>query len=229
MKSLINNSARTWLLALLTTVATYSSKAQFVTWVIHTDLPVTQIANSAYKIGWLEMYSSKLKEIKENRDNTLRYLGIIEEVQRKVFNTLSNVSGAVKDGKTMIAITKKVPIIFENLQKSVELAAGKPYMLVLVKDIYQVFYLRILKLTDYLKEVVLSNDEKILIDPVRRHRFVTDVYNELNVLQQMSKSICNQYELHNLQDAIDSVVPLSTFYNIDRMVINDILTRIKLF
>ncbi len=203
--------------------------AQFVTWVFHTDLPFTQIENTAYKVAWNHTYANKLNDIKNDREKTLAYLTVVEEVQRKIFNTLSNVSSAVKDGKTMVTITKKIPAIFDNLQKSVQLAAGKPYMLPLVEDIYQVFYMRILNLSNYLKDVVLSSDEKILIDPVRRQQFVYNVYNEISILHQLSQSILNQYQLHNLQDAIDKIIPASTFYNMDKTLVRDIIRKIKLF
>jgi hypothetical protein len=202
---------------------------QFVTWAFHTDLPFTQIENTTYKVAWNHTYANKLNDIKNDREKTLAYLTVVEEVQRKIFSTLSHVSGAVKDGKTMVTITKKIPGIFDNLQKSVRLAAGKPYMLPLVEDIYQVFYMRILNLSNYLKDVVLSSDEKILIDPVRRHQFVYDVYNEISILHQLSQSILNQYQIHNLQDAIDKIIPASTFYNIDKMLVQDIIRKIKLF
>ncbi|HEX7754274.1 MAG TPA: hypothetical protein VF421_02935 [Niabella sp.] len=207
----------------------YKSSAQFVTWVFHTDLPFTQLENTAFKVAWNNMYSGKLNDIKNDREKTLASLMVVEEVQRNIFKTLSNVDDAVKDGKTMIAIGKKIPLIYSNLQKSAGLAVGKPYMITIVGDMYRTFYERILKLTDYLYTFVLSSDEKILIDPVRRHQFVYEIYSELSVLYQLSNSIVNQYQLHNLQDAIDKIVPLSTFYNVDKMLVNDVIRKIKLF
>lgn len=201
--------------------------AQFVTWAFHTDLPFTQLENTAFKCGWNYTYANKLKEIKENREKTLAYLTFVEEVQRKIYNTLSNVDGAVKDGKTMWALSKKVPEILKNLEKSVELAAGKPYLLTITGDMYNVFYQRCVNLTTYLQEVILKSGDKILIDPVRRHKLVYDVYSEINVLYQLSKSILDQYRLKILQDAVDKVIPVSTFYNVDKMIVQDILRKIK--
>jgi hypothetical protein len=210
-------------------LSTTKSYGQFVTWVFHTDLPFTQIENTAYKVAWNHTYANKLNDIKNDREKTLASLMVVEEVQRKIFRTLSNVDDAVKDGKTMVAIGKKIPLIYTNLQKSAGLAVGKPYMLTIVGDMYRTFYERILKLSDYLYTFVLSSDEKILIDPVRRHQFVYEVYSEISVLQQLSQSIVNQYQLHNFQDAIDKIVPLSTFYNVDKMLVNDVIRKIKLF
>lgn len=228
-KSLNSNRIRlhNWILPIALCLLPFYSSAQFVTWAFHTDLPVTQIENTAYKVAWNNKYANKLNDIKNLREKTLASLTIVEEVQRKIFNTLTNVDGAIKDGKTMITIGKKIPVIFKNLEKSAGLAVGKPYLLTITGDMYNVFYQRVLRLSAYLKEVVLKSDEKLLIDPVRRHRFVYDVYCEINVLQQLSQSICNQYELHNLQDAIDKIVPMSTFYNVDKMIVNDILRKIK--
>lgn len=204
-----------------------SSNAQFVTWAFHTDLPFTQTENTALKSAWNYKYADKLNEIKKNREKTLEYLVFIEEVQRKIFNTLSNVDGALKDGKTMLAVSKKIPQIFVNLEKSVELAAGKPYLLTITGNMYQVFYQRCLNLSAFLKDVVLRSDEKLLIDPVRRHQFVYEVYSEINVLQQLNLSILNQYKMKTLQDAVDKVIPVSTFYNVDKIIVQDILRKVK--
>lgn len=201
--------------------------AQFVTWVLHTDLPVTQSENTAFKCGWNNSYANKLKEIKAHREKTLEYLVFIEDVQRKIYNTLSNVDGAVRDGKTMWVLSKKVPEILKNLEKSIELAAGKPYLLTITGDMYTVFYRRCMNLTNYLQDVILKSDEQILIDPVRRHKLVYDVYCEISVLYQLSKSILDQYRLKTLQDAVDKMAPVSTLYNVDKMIVQDILRKIK--
>lgn len=201
--------------------------SQFVTWAFHTDLPFTQTKNSVFKCSWNYAYADKLKEVKENREKTLEYLVFVEEVQQKIFNTLTNVDGAIKDGKTLWALRKKMPEIFTNLEKSVQLAAGKPHLLTITYDMYNIFYQRCLNLTTYLKEVILKSDEQLLIDPVRRHKLVYDVYSEVNVLYHLSKSILDQYRLKTLQDAIDKVIPVSTFYNVDKMMVQDILRKMK--
>ena len=222
----MENGKQIVMIIMLLTISFFGN-AQFVTWAFHTDLPFTQLENTAFKCGWNYTYANKLKEIKKNREKTLEYLVFVEEVQRKIYNTLSNVDGAVKDSKTIWTLSKKIPEILKNLEKSVELAVGKPYLLTITGDMYNIFYQRCLNLTNYLQNVILKSDEKILIDPVRRHKLVYDVYCEINVLFQLSKSILDQYPLKTLQDAVDKIIPVSTFYNVDKMIVQDILRKVK--
>jgi hypothetical protein len=72
--------------------------------VIHNDLIATNTSNTIYKVGMHKLYDSKLNEIKNRREKTLQYATTIEEVQRKIFGSLTNVEGAIRNGKTMIYI-----------------------------------------------------------------------------------------------------------------------------
>jgi hypothetical protein len=195
--------------------------------VIHNDLIETQTKNSAYKIAWNELYGQKLDAIKKDREKTSSFLGIIQEIQEKILNTLSNVDDAIKNSKALFYISKKVPLIFTNLQKSMVAAVGKPYSAVFVSEQIPIFTVRISNIINYLKQQVLSSDEQILIDQAARDRFVRNVYDEINVLYQLSNSIYRAIESANFQDAVNKIIPYQTYINIDRMIIRNILFRFK--
>src|SRR3954471_22834995 len=82
-------------------------KAQRV--VVHTDLIPRMQANTEYKIMMNKRYEDKLNQVKEDRENTLAYGTTIEQVQRRVFNSLTNVDDALRNGKTVLYISKKIP------------------------------------------------------------------------------------------------------------------------
>ncbi len=195
--------------------------------VIHNDLMATQGRNSSYKIAWNELYGQKLDAIQKDREKTSSCLGIINQVQEKILKSLSNVDDAIKNGKTLIYISKKIPVIFSNLQKSVKAAAGKPYALVLVTQQVPIFTARLTQLTNYLHQQLLANDETILIDQATRDRLVRTVYDEINVLYQLSNSMYSTIEAANFQDAANKIVPFQTYINIDHAIIQDILFRFK--
>jgi hypothetical protein len=201
------------------------TKAQ--SFVIHDDLIATQGNNSSYKIAWNELYGQKLDAIKKDRERTTYCLGIIQQVQEKILKSLSNVDDAIKNGKALFYISKKIPLIFTNLQKSVVAAAGKPYSLVLVGNQIPIFTVRLTNLTNYLNQQVLGSDERILMDQAARDRFVRTVYDEINVLYQLSSSMYRTIESANFQDAVNKIVPFQTYINIDKVIIQDILFRFK--
>jgi hypothetical protein len=201
------------------------TKAQ--SFVIHNDLIATQLTNSSYKIAWNELYGQKLDAIKNHREQTASCLGVIQQVQEKIFQSLSNVDDAIKNGKALFYISKKIPLIFTNLQKSVVAAVGKPYSLVLVSNQIPIFTVRLTNLTSYLNQQVLGTDENILMDQAARDRFVRNVYDEINVLYQLSNSMYRTIESANFQDAVNKIVPFQTYINIDNAIIQDILFRFK--
>jgi hypothetical protein len=201
------------------------TKAQ--SFVIHNDLIATQGTNSSYKIAWNELYGQKLDAIKKDRERTTSCLGIIQQVQEKILKSLSNVDDAIKNGKALFYISKKIPLIFTNLQKSVVAAVGKPYSLVLVGNQIPIFTVRLTNLTNYLNQQVLGSDASILMDQASRDRFVRNVYDEINVLYQLSSSMYRTIESANFQDAVNKIVPFQTYINIDKVIIQDILFRFK--
>lgn len=201
--------------------------AKTQSFVVHNDLIATQTKNSAYKIAWNELYGQKLDAIKKDRERTTSYLGIIQQVQEKILKNLSNVDAAIKNGKALFYIAKKIPLIFANLQKSVVAAVGKPYSLALVGNQIPIFTVRLTNLTNYLNQQVLGSDESILMDQAARDRFVRTVYDEINVLYQLSNSMYRTIESANFQDAVNKIVPFQTYINIDKVIIQDILFRFK--
>lgn len=198
-------------------------------YVIHKDLLGIQARNTAYKNLWNSNYANKLDEIKSDREKVASYLTVIEAVQNKIYSSLVNVDDAIKNGKTLGYISKKIPLIFNNLSEAAKLAIGKPYLLIMVQNQSQVFIARITNLSNYLRDIVLSQDEQILIDQAKRDRFVYEVYQEINVLYHLSQSIVDQFKMHNLSDAINEVVPYKLFINVDKIIVNGILTKLKFF
>lgn len=196
--------------------------------VVHTDLIPTMQSNSEYKILMNKTYENKLNTIKDHREKTLGYVTTIEQVQQKTFNSLTNADAALKNGKTLIYISKKIPQIFKNLAEASQLAAGKPFLATIAADQAQVITGRVVKLQSYLSDFVLKDDPKALINPTERAKFVYEVYQNLLIIHSMSNALVNSFKLYNLQDAVNKVVPYQTFKNVDKILVDDIIKKVKL-
>lgn len=207
-------------------MAATATKAQRT--VLHTDLIPTLQANSEYKILMNKTYENKLNAIKEHREKTLSYVTTIEEVQRKTFNSLTNADAALKNGKTLIYISKKIPQIFNNLAEASQLAAGKPLLATIAADQAEVITARVVKLQSYLNDFVLKDDPKALINPTERTKFVYEVYQNILIIHSMSNALVNSFKLYNIQDAVNKVVPYQTYKNVDKILISDIVKKVKL-
>jgi hypothetical protein len=214
------------LLLLLAMYTLTDAKAQTV--VVHTDLISQMQVNADYKIGMHKIYQTKLDQVKDRREKTLAYATVIEEVQNSVFNSLTNVDAAIRNGKTLIYISKKIPKIFDNLAEASQLAMGKPFLMTIAKDQAQVITERVIRLQDYLNNYVLKDDSKILINPTDRAKFVHEVYQNIQIIEAMSSSLVRTFKVYNLQDAVNKIVPFQMYMNVDKILIQDIVKKVKL-
>ena len=196
-------------------------------YVVHTDLIPQTFVNSAFKIGSNELYVNKLNDVKNDRTNTSTYAATIEEAQNLIFNSLTNVDDAIKNGRTVYYITQKIPSIFTNLQTATSLAIGKPYLATIAAQSAQVFAVRLSNLSAYLQNFVLSNDESTLINQADRDKFVHKIYEEVNILYALSESLVYDFTLYNLQDAINKIVPYKSYINMDKTIVTGIIIRFK--
>lgn len=213
------------ILLLIYSGAVYAIHAQQV--VIHPDLIAQQSRNTAYKMLWSARYNNTLQNIREHRTSTLASMTGVEQIQQKIFNSLTQVQQGLQDGKTIWYISKKIPHIFSLFEEAATLAAKKPYLLPMVSREAQLCYRRILNLTQYLQEVLLTADEAVLMDPAARGKFVHQVYEEVRVMEALGQHLVFTLQANDLQDAIQQVVPYRDYIQMDRAIIDGIIRQWK--
>jgi hypothetical protein len=196
--------------------------------VVHTDLIRRMQANTEYKVLMNKAYEDKLDKVKEARTKTLAYATTIEQVQQKVFNSLTNVDEATRNGKTILHISKKIFRIFDNLAEASKLAAGEPFLTTIAVDQARVITERVVNLQSYLSDFVLRDDARALISPTDRAKFVYEVYQNIQIIESMSSALIRTFKMYNLQDAVDKTVPFQTYINVDKILIQDIVNKVKL-
>lgn len=195
--------------------------------VIHPDLIAQQGRNTAYKMFWAERYNNTLENIKDHRSGTLGSMAAVEQIQQKIFKSLTLVEQGLKDGKTVWYIARKIPRIFSLYEEAAKLAVKKPYLLTMVSREAELCYQRMLKLTQYLQEALLTSDESVLMDPVTRAKLVHQVYEEVRVMEALGQHLVFTLQAHTLQDAIQQVIPYKDYIQMDRAIIEGILRQWK--
>lgn len=204
-----------------------SAKAQDYEVVLHKDLLKEAMVNTGYKVARNELYIDKLRQIQDRRDRITTYSAGIEEVQRQIFNSLSNVDNAIKNSVALYNVSVRIPKIFQNLATAAKLAAGKPYLVTIAANTAQIFTGRIIQLQDYLEQFVLSADEKTLLDPIQRTRFVLEVSTDINILYNLSEQLVSNFKLYNLNDAVNKIVPYKMYINMDARILTDMRNQFK--
>jgi hypothetical protein len=202
-----------------------SSHAQQI--VVHTDLPIQQIKNTAAKNLWLGMQRERLEEVRSHREKVLAALGTIERIQAQVYSTLTQVQSAVSDGATVRHIVRRIPKVVQTMGEAARLAVDRPELLPLVVREADLCQMRLVRLAAYLNETLLSNNEAVLMDPARRGELVRRVYDEVRVTEALAESMVQKLRMSRFQDVVQSVVPYRDYIQMDKQIIDGILRRWK--
>jgi hypothetical protein len=195
--------------------------------VVHTDLPVQQIKNTAAKNLWLGMHTERLDEVRSHRQKVLAALGTIERIQEQVYSALTQVQSAVSDGATVRHIARRIPTVVQTMGEAARLAVDRPELLPLVVREADLCQMRLIRLAAYLNETLLSNNEDVLMDPARRGELVRRVYDEVRVTEALAESMVQKLRMSRFQDVVQSVVPYRDYIQMDKQIIDGILRRWK--
>lgn len=214
------------LMAMLIVILPLSSFAQQV--VVAKDVIESTLRNTSYRLGVNSILNDRFNEINKQREKVLQYSIAIEEVQRATYNSLVNVNSALLQSRTLYRTTEKIPMILSNMGKIISQAAGNPMLLPLARKTQENLVLRIAGLQDFLNNVVLSSKQDNMMDPVVRNRLVQTIYTEINLIYGLTNAILNKFKLYTIQKSVNEVIPLFTWINKDRIIINDILRKLKL-
>lgn len=196
--------------------------------VIHEDLMQRVAENTASKNIWLEMYDNELDQVKSDRETVLGNWTIIEEIQKKIYSSLTNVNDAIKNGRQIKLIAERVPLIVSNVTEAGQIAIGKPYLIVYWNGTGQLLIDKALELQTFLTEFILSHDnDSLLIDQVTRDQLVWQTYNRINTIYNISNSMVSLFKRYTLQMAVNKIVPYQWYVNLDKAIAKEILDRIK--
>lgn len=199
----------------------------YVKIVFHTDLIQRELENGAVKQAALALYADKLNDIMKKREKITFYMGIIEEIQRKFVTSLANADDAIKNGKTLYFLGKKIPAIYDNLEKAIQLTAQKPFLAAYAYDAAQIISARLVILVDYVQKTIAANDWDILISQTKRDKFIKEVYDNIMIMYWMSHSMVNNFKIYTIQDAVAKIIPYQVFFNRDKAIVTDIISKIK--
>jgi hypothetical protein len=199
----------------------------YITIVFHTDLPVRQIENEAVKQACLAEYGAKLKQIENDRAVTSADLALVEEIQAKFVKSFANCDDAIRNGKTLYYAFQRIPKIYDNLQKAASLAAAKPFLIPLATSAGSIITSRLANLVDYIKNTITSDDYGVFINQAKRDKLIMHVYSEINTLYVYSSSLYSKFNLYNIQDAVNQIMPYKNMVNQDMAIINNIKSTFK--
>jgi len=198
--------------------------------VYHQDLMERVAENTADKQAWLLLYNNSLDTIQSHRKKVLENWSVIEGVQQKIYNNLTNVDDGIKQSKQLYYIAQKVPKIFDNVLKASEIAIGKPYLVTYWNGTGQLLIDKVLSLQNFASTFIMShNNDSLLIDQTTRDQFLWQTYNLINTIYNISNNMVYLFKQYTFQMALNKVVPYQWYINLDKNISQQILNDAKLW
>jgi len=198
--------------------------------VYHQDLIQRVAENTADKQAWLLLYNNSLDTIQSHRKKVLGNWSVIEGVQQKIYNNLTNVDDGIKQSKQLYYIAQKVPKIFANVLEASKIAVGKPYLVTYWNGTGQLLIDKVLSLQNFVSTFIMShNNDSLLIDQTTRDQFLWQTYNLINTIYNISSNMVYMFRQYTFQMALNKVVPYQWYTNLDKNISQQILNDAKLW
>lgn len=214
------------ILLLLTTMTFMNAYNQNI--VIHEDLIQRILENTAWKQSNLSLYNTSMDSIKSYKQKMAMNWAVITAIQQKIYSNLTNIDDAVKESKQFVAITQTIPKIFSNVLQASELAAGKPYLITYWNETGQALIDKSVELQGYITQFIFSHDDNtLLINQTTRDQLLWTTFNRINILYNMSANMVSLFKQYNFQDALNHVVPVLWYKNLDESITKQIIQQAK--
>jgi len=198
--------------------------------VYHQDLIQRVAENTADKQAWLLLYNNSLDTIQSHRKKVLGNWSVIEGVQQKIYNNLTNVDDGIKQSKQLYYIAQKVPKIFANVLEASKIAVGKPYLVTYWNGTGQLLIDKVLSLQNFVSAFIMShNNDSLFIDQTTRDQFLWQTYNLINTIYNISSNMVYMFRQYTFQMALNKVVPYQWYINLDKNISQQILNDAKLW
>ncbi len=185
------------------------------------------IENTAARSGAESTHKNYLDKINDQIDKLNGNVGTVLLAQRTVYNALSNVDGALKNGLAVKNIALIISELQRNIGQAIMLARREPYLLLFAEKMSGVMTQRALALSHEVTRFTLNDGGKVLMDLNARDQLLRKITQHLQVLNGLAYSTWKCMFWAKQRGVIASTMPFSSYISADRAFIAQILQNAK--
>lgn len=184
----------------------------------------TNAAASAIADKYMINRWSKIQNAKRIQ---LENLTLVDLIQERIFNSLTKVDRAIRQGKSVVEIGNIIrDILNYTLQASSE-AKGNPALVLFAEQSAREFKQKGIDLSSYLYGFILKEKKDLLMDAGKRDMMIRHVLDELCVLRGLAYSIYNTIRWAKLNGFLQQVNPWQSYITTDKQLVQGILSTYK--
>jgi hypothetical protein len=184
-------------------------------------------ANQAVRMSAEQTHNQYLGKINNNIEDLNTNVGSVVLAQEMIYNGLSNVNSALKDGlevKYMATITADM---ISYLNQALALGKSDPYLLLFATNISNEMKVRSVALVSEVSTYVLKSGNNILADYNGRDQLLKKVTTTLQILDGLAYGAWRAMYWAKQRGIIATINPWQDFINKDKYFVQQIITNAK--
>lgn len=186
---------------------------------------VTQ--NAAVRSSAEVTHDQYLGKINNNINDLNTNVGSVVLAQNMIYNGLSNVNSALKDGLAVKNMAVIIADMTGYINQALDMAKTEPYLLVFAGNIASEMRTRSSALVSDVSGYILKDGDNVLADYNSRDQLLRKVVTQLQILDGLAYGAWKAMYWAKERGVIASLDPFATFINQDTRIVNQIITNAK--
>lgn len=210
-------------------IAVYGASLQLnaQTLVYNDKLLVQLTKNQAVRLASNESYLKSYEKQKKIYDDVNQKIAQIVAIQEYIYDKLTNVNSAIRQGKQLYYLSKTFAQIGINANDVLSLTAQHPEYAILLNRFYIGATQELLKMQSELTNDILHEENDFLMDPYDRQELIQNLSTKAQMIN--GYLICIKIRLKNAKKTpyIYQIPTINTYVNLDRMIVKGIIEKYK--
>lgn len=210
-------------------IAVYGASLQLnaQTLVYNDKLLVQLTKNQAVRLASNESYLNSYEKQKKIYDDVNQKIAQIVAIQEYIYDKLTNVNSAIRQGKQLYYLSKTLAQIGINANDVLSLTAQHPEYAILLNRFYIGATQELLKMQSELTNDILHEENDFLMDPYDRQELIQNLSTKAQMIN--GYLICIKIRLKNAKKTpyIYQIPTINTYVNLDRMIVKGIIEKYK--
>lgn len=185
------------------------------------------VANAGVRSSAESTHENYLVKINNNITDLNTNMGSVVLAQTIIYQALSNVNSALKDGLEVKNIALIVSDMSGYIDQGLALAKDEPYLLLFASNIAAQMRARALTLVSDVSAFILKEGSNVLADYAARDQLLHRVVQQLQILDGLAYGAWKAMFWARERGIIASIDPFAGFINKDKLFVSQIIQNAK--
>lgn len=183
--------------------------------------------NAAVRSSAEVTHDQYLGKINNNINNLNTNVGSVVLAQTMIYEGLSNVNSALKDGLAVKNMAVIIADMTGYIRQALDMAKSEPYLLVFAENISAEMQKRSLALVTDVSGYILKEGDNVLADYNSRDQLLRKVVTQLQILDGLAYGAWKAMYWAKERGVIASLNPFATYISQDSRIVSQIIQNAK--